>query len=236
MKLADVAVATMTRARTSPEGDALLLALRALSRLAVPVIVADRESTERFRRDLKRLNRVSVVTRVKPGLVGQINASLAAAAMSGRRFILYTEPDKRHFFERHLRRFVADAPDTPRAVIVASRTKRAFSTFPEFQRRTETAANDLCRLAVGPEGDYFYGPFLFSVSLLERVLPIPDGLGWGWRPYLFATGRRFGYRVRLQAGNFACPVEQRWEDDAHARAHRLNQFEENARGIVRALI
>jgi len=237
MRLQDLAVATMTRARTRPEGKAVISALRALSELGVPIAVADRGSVDSVRRHLTRIPRVILAPPVGDGLVAQMNASLAGAATIGRRFVLYTEPDKRLFFERHLRRFIAHAPDTrTKALVIAARSAGAFSTFPPFQQRTETAANDLCRLALGQDGDYCYGPFLLPAALIKTVLPLPDGLGWGWRPYVFATAGRLGYDVILQRGAFRCPAPQRGEDNRRARDYRLSQFEENARGIVRALV
>ena len=71
---------------------------------------------------------------------------------------------------------------------------------------------------------------------MNRALtPYVDGLradlGWGWRPFVFATARRLGYRVVHRVDNLPCPPEQRTNDES-ARIHRLRQLRQNVEGLI----
>src|SRR3954467_10814570 len=99
MKLEDVVVATMTRARDHAEAQLLEGALRALQRHRLRVAVTDRESIGGIVKDLARESGfIAAESNYGPGLVGQVKSSIAAALNAGAEAILYTEPDKAAFF------------------------------------------------------------------------------------------------------------------------------------------
>jgi hypothetical protein len=131
--MARVAVATITRARNADEADLLITALQALATFGLPVAVADGGSGAAF---LERLRAIPRITPARPlvgriGLVAQVQAALETAIESGPDYILYTEPDKRGFFENRLADFLAQLERHPRAgVLVPSRDPASFTTFP----------------------------------------------------------------------------------------------------------
>jgi hypothetical protein len=228
----DVAVATMTLARNENE-EALLL--NSLQRLALDhwrVAVADGGSRPVFVDAIASIPSFTLVAPRAHGLVGQVQASIAAASRLHVPFILYTEPDKFDFFDEHLTAFVADAPDAADiGIVLAARSPASFETFPPVQRDAEGTFNRLCADIVGEQTDYLYGPFLINRGLAPHLDAARDNIGWGWRPFLFTEARRLGYRIVALTRDFPCPPEQRVEDGA-ARIHRIRQLRENLDGLL----
>ena len=232
MDLRDVIVATMTWVRSEAEEPLLRRALNALSTLGVPIVVADRPARESFCRVLTELPAVEVCRATDDGLCHQIAAAVDRAARHDSRFVLYTEPDKEIFFREHLVDFVRKAPDgADVGIVLASRSREGFATFPRIQRYTETVINDLCREAIGAGGDYTYGPFLLARALIPAVVELDRSLGWGWRPLIFRRAASRGLRLCRVEGDYRCPSDQSADDDAE-RTHRLSQLIQNIRGLI----
>jgi hypothetical protein len=226
-----IPVATMTLARDEAQAQTLLGALRVLAHHNAAIFAADGGSPPAF---LDAVGRIPV-TLVPPracNLVGQVAASLDAAAATGAPFILYTEPDKQTFFETHLERFLAAAAaDREVGIVLAARSSAAFATFPPFQQRAERSFNELCGEVIGAQTDYLYGPFLLNSALVAELAGVDASVGWGWRPFVFNVARRRGYRIASIVGDYDCPIDQRADEE---RAHRLWQLSENAAGLARS--
>ena len=221
----------MTRARDQPQAQTLLEALRALARRNTAVFAADGGSPQPFLDAVARIPVTLVPPRAR-NLVGQVAASLHAAAATGAPFILYTEPDKQTFFDTHLDGFLdAARRDRDAGIVLAARSADAFATFPEFQQRTERSFNELCGEIVGEQTDYLYGPFLVKSALIAELADVDASVGWGWRPFLFNRARCRGYRIASIVGDYACPIDQRGDEE---RVHRLSQLSENAAGLARS--
>lgn len=234
MELSEICVATIMRSRSAQEEQTLRGSLQALSRLQLPVIVADGGSPPELVEYVAALPGMTVVTPPRQGLVSQIKASLGAAYAAGRRFILYTEPDKAGFFENGLLELIRGAPDTGEVgVVLASRSDESFATFSPLQRFTESTINRLTGEALGQRGDYSYGPFVLDRTLVHCLEQLPDEVGWGWRHFLFATAHRLGHAVLFVTGDFPCPPDQHGHDDEE-RLHRLRQLSQNIDGLTLA--
>jgi len=232
MNISEVSVATVTLVRRDDEERLLRASLDLLSRTGMRVAVSDGGSRPEFVDFLRGLESFTVVPPAGAGLVGQVRASVGAAATWRTAFILYTEPDKRTFFDGRLAGFVASAPpDASTGVVLASRDERSFSTFPAFQQRTEGAFNAICSDLLGEGGDYCYGPFLMNQLLVAELDGVKSDLGWGWRPFMFARARRRGLSLLHHAGDFPCPADQRHEDESD-RIHRLRQLRQNLEGLI----
>ena len=230
-----LAVATITSARTPAEDDRLRRSLARLAQAQLPVAVADAGTNRDFAGFLTRLANFQVRTPLARGLVAQVIASMDLAARFDTPHILYTEPDKELFFERGLGDFVrgamahAEGPEV--GVVLASRSAESFATYPPMQRYTEGIINDLCGQLLGCPGDYSYGPFVVSRALLPPLRSLRHDLGWGWRHFAFRAAHVLGLRVVHVTGDHPCPPDQRVEDDAE-RAHRLRQLSENIQGLI----
>jgi hypothetical protein len=226
-------IATMTLARTTAEVATLSTALPKLFAHGWPAVVADAASVPSFRESLRQHRDVAVVEPDAPGLVGQIRTALHAAGNGGQDgFILYTEPDKATFFERHLAGFVGAAPrHSDVGIVLAARSEEAFGTFPPAQRVAETAINRLCSQMIGVDTDYSYGPFLINRALIPFVSQLGADVGWGWRHFVFGMAARQRLRVLHITGDFECPPEQRCEDH-HDRLHRMRQLQQNVHGLL----
>ena len=226
-----VCVSTVTWARDENEGRLLRTSLLQLARSNLPIVIADKESDPAFRDFLESHGQFEVVPPGGPSLVGQVQASLAAAA-TGADFILYTESDKELFFRDGLPEFLDRADLHPRAgAVLAARSDAGFSTFPPLQRLTERTINELCGEFIGTPGDYSYGPFVLNRDLVPRVAHVPADAGWGWRHYMFAWAARLGYTLSHIAGDYACPPDQRQEDEGE-RLHRVRQLQQNIQGLL----
>ena len=230
-----MAVATVTLCRDPAEVTLLRRALTALAAHGWPTFVCDGGSGHQFVRFLRTLPLVTVVEPVEAGLVGQVRASLSAAAPASDAFVLYSEPDKLDFFERHLRGFarLAEACDDA-GCLLASRSISAFRSFPPTQQSTEAAINRLCGEFLGVEGDYSYGPFMLRSDLVPTVHRVSKELGWGWRHFVFAVAQRLGQRLVHAPGDFECPAPQQQEDSGE-RLHRLRQLAQNVNGLLAGL-
>lgn len=234
MNVRDVSVATMTLVRDAGEERLLREALYRLSLEPMKVVLSDGGSRPEFVEFLRAQKSFTIVPPDGGGLVGQVKASLRTAADWSSEFILYTEPDKHLFFEQKLADFISTAPaNKDVGVVLASRDEPSFATFPTFQQHAEGAFNTLCADIIGGHGDYCYGPFLLNRALVSNLARLNHDVGWGWRPFLFATARRLGYRVLHHVGDFACPDHQR-RDDAGERIHRLRQLGQNIEGLIRS--
>src|SRR5689334_10307412 len=152
----------MTLAHDEQQAHTLVDALRALARRHTAIFAADGGSPQPFLAVVARIPVTLVPPRAR-NLVGQVAASLHAAAATGAPFILYTEPDKQTFFDTHLDGFLdAARRDDDAGIVLAARSDEAFATFPEFQQRTERSFNELCGEILGARTDYLYGPFLLK--------------------------------------------------------------------------
>lgn len=232
---ADVAVATITLARDPGEEKLLRVALTTLAAHQRPVFVCDGGSGDGFVEFLRELPGVHLVALADRGLVGQVRASLKAAANVTEGFVLYTESDKVDFFQRHLRGFLSAAEALNAAgCVLASRSAAAFSTFPATQQYAEAAINGLCSHFLHVAGDYSYGPFLLKPELATHVDRVAADAGWGWRHFIFAVAQRLGYRLVHVADAYACPEDQRRDNDPE-RLHRLRQLGQNVNGLLAGL-
>ncbi len=232
MDLSDVAIATITWPRSFAEEELLSRSLTLLAQAGCPVVAADRGTSATFTAILTSIRGVDVVVPAESGLVAQVKASVARAAISGRRFVLYVEPDKETFFRRAIVDFVHRAPDgSDVGVVLASRSDESFYTFPPVQRYTEGVINHLCAQRIGTVGDYSYGPFLMNRSLLPHVEAAESRLGWGWRHFVFRTAHDRGLRVCHVTGEYPCPPDQRDESESE-RTHRMRQLSQNIMGLI----
>jgi hypothetical protein len=224
-------IATITRARNNREESLLLDALSSLGKIGVPVFVGDGGSRREF---VERLSDIPgfEVARTAGGLVAQVKTALRFAVASGTPRVIYTEPDKRHFFEAGLPRFLERVQQHEDAdIVIASRDQASFDTFPAGQRRTEQLFNEL-GAGFGLTGDLLYGPLaLRSARIAQYIAEMPDDLGWGWRPYVMARCLIDGGIIASHEAFYPCPNGQRGEDDGAARLYRLEQLSQNVRGL-----
>ena len=232
MEKSDVGIATVTLVRDPEEHRLVAAALSGLSAAGMPVAISDGGSAPDFLDYVARLPAVQVVPPDGSGLVGQIKASLRAAAQTGRRFVLYLESDKESFVADRLASFLSQAPDDEDVgVVLAARSARSLDTYPSTQRLAESAFNTVAGEALRLPADYLYGPFVLNRELVPTAEGAGAALGWGWRPYVFAVAIRAGFRVLAIEGEHPCPDAQRAERDAD-RIHRLRQLGQNVRGLV----
>lgn len=234
MDTKNLCVATITWARDAEEERLLRESLQQLSELKLRVFVTDGGSNSGFIDFVRSLPLFTIVEAEGKGLWLQVSSSLKAAYESSSPFIIYTEPDKKDFFEQWLRSMMKDAAEDEKAgIVLASRSAEAFATFPAFQQTCETTINYCCAEITREPVDYTYGPFLLNRKLVPHLAQVKQDIGWGWRPYAFCIAHRLGLRIDEINGAFECPPSQR-DDDAKERIYRMKQLEQNIDGIVQA--
>lgn len=226
-----VGIATITLTRGALEEQLLRESLRRLAGLGMPVVAADGGSRAEFLEFLRNLG-MRVVRPRKPGLIPQVQLSLATAARELRRpYLLYTEPDKVAFFGDPLLKFVGTVRAGKRfGMALAARDPWSFATFPEWQRFTETTINRIAADVTGQEADYCYGPLLFPASEAERIRQVPEDLGWGWRFFLLGQLSREKRKITALELRAPCPEDQRAEGKAD-RLYRTKQLRQNINGL-----
>lgn len=230
----DLSIATITLVRDEPEEILLREALEQLAKHGITVYVTDGGSNDGFTDFLQGFSNFVVTKAKRGGVWAQAGNSLSAAYESGSAFILYTEPDKKVFFEHGLHGMLKQvSPDEQTGIITVSRSAAGFASFPDFQQMTETTINNCCREIIGNDVDYTYGPFIMSRQLVPYLAKAPADLGWGWRPFVMGVAHRLGYRVEAFTGDFFCPAAQR-VDSAKERIYRMRQLKENIQGLVLA--
>jgi hypothetical protein len=233
MNVTHTAIATISWARNEAETNLLQSSLHQLASSGLPIFITDAGSEQSFLRYLEGLPGTKLAGPVK-GVWPQAKASINAAAESGAEWILYTEPDKKDFFTHHVNGLLQRADTTGNTgVHLASRSPKAFESFPSFQQMTETTINRCCAELMGYSFDYVYGPFLFHRSLVPYLQELPSDIGWGWRPFLFLTAHRLGKKLSAFEGDFFCPEDQR-EDDEGERIYRMRQMVQNINGMTMA--
>jgi hypothetical protein len=231
-----VAVAAPILARTDAEADLLVGSVAALAAHGLPTFLVDGGSPSGFVDRLRAAAPGVTVEPVRDGslrLVSQIQQALPLAAEHAD-YILYTEPDKRWFFESALWRLLRDAPLANRpGIVVPARDAASFATFPAGQRLPESLFNRLAaeNLSLPDGADVLYGPLLIRADLVPYVGRLREAVGWGWRTYLLAVARRLGAAITLWPADLPCPADQRGEEDEQSRLYRIAQMAQNVRGL-----
>ncbi len=232
MDKAEVSIATMTWARDEAEGKLLRESIHCLAQEKLPVFITDGGSGQQFIDYLNSFPGFKIFESDKPGVFAQTRRSLEAANDAGTRYILYTESDKKLFFEQTLHEFISQAAgDGQAGVVFLSRSAESFMTYPEMQRYTETVINHLCGGLAGLRADYSYGPMLINRALIPYLESVKEDIGWGWRHYIFGVAHRLGYRIVPWVADLPCPPGQR-EDSTQERMHRMRQLSQNVQGLV----
>ncbi len=180
------------------------------------VILADGGSIDGFEERLSSITGVTV--RATPGtgprLAAQARQALTMAAHSGAPQVLYTEPDKRWFFENRLADFLArsNTDASGFGVSLPARDAASFATFPPGQQTPERLFNTLAGETLGLKTDLLHGPlllpaelvaFLGNVSLNRRGSPGTADYTVGSGPALPGGTARRGRRTQQNLPNRA---------------------------------
>jgi hypothetical protein len=176
-----------------------------------------------------------------PGLFGQVKTSLQIAHDLDPDYILYTEPNKPHFFAEQLAAFVGHATERAAGVeefglVLPARNPESLATFPPFQQKTESLMSEMIRFVIGGEtaADYLYGPRMLAPALIQVLDRIDYEIGWGWMSFLVVAAHARGKSIETLAMDLPCPPEER-VDDQRERLLRLRQMRDHVNGIHEAL-
>jgi hypothetical protein len=203
-------------------------------RLGVPIFVTDDPaSVPDFTEAMKKLPNVRL-QRGGHSLAQRIKWSLRRA-MRDAEFVVYTEPDKKDFFEKGIEALLHQGNEA--ALTIAARDESSLATFPEGQRWTEASFAEVANRFLGPLPDLLYGPLAFKTrSVGELIEQAPEDVGWGWRTYVVARCAIAKLKIATYSAYLPCPQQQSGEDGKSDRVYRLQQLIENIRGLRLALM
>jgi hypothetical protein len=161
-----------------------------------------------------------------------VRQALAMACDTDCSHVLYTEPDKRWFFENRLAMFLKQQSLFKAGIYLPARDPASFATFPIGQQTPERLFNTLAADTLGVETDFLYGPLLIPRNLISVLEGLPPDIGWGWRIFLLTAASRAGLTIVPWEADLSCPPEQRGEDDERNRTYRIEQMAQNVRGLA----
>lgn len=231
-------VSTITWARDRKEEKLVYDSLSALAGKNIHVVAVDGGSSEEFLDSLKKFRNISVIRSSKKGLQNQVVESLREAQASSR-YILYTEANKSDFFRNQFDGFLSRAmnvidknPNT--GIVLPSRTKESFSTFPEFQQRSEFFLNTVLSEFLDKKGDFAYGPRIIASDLIPYLDQLPRDVGWGWMTYLLLITKGLGKNIHTVDLDLPCPQGER-ENTYADKLLRLKQLKNHIEAVEEGL-
>jgi hypothetical protein len=233
-----VTIAMPILSRSAEEADHLIDSVGTLAKLKIPMVAADGGSHPELIGFLKSIPHLTLLSaeEMPGGLVSQARSAIQKAAEQGSERILYTEPDKKWFFENRLIEFIEFGQTKEDAgMVLASRSKESFGTFPPVQQVAERLTNELICETLKTVLDTVYGPFLFPTQFARYLAGIPGDLGWGWRTFLMTMIHRSGAELVPYWSDFPCPEHQRSENDSRTQIYRIEQMVQNVRALALAL-
>ena len=233
--MTDIVITAPVLARSPQEAEMLLRSVEQLAQHR-HVMLADGGSIDGFTERLLAIPGVTVrtVPGSGPRLVTQVLQALTMAQATGCRYVIYTEPDKRWFFENRLATFlnVAQTNTAAAGIYLSARDAASFATFPQGQQTTERLFNTLASETLQIRADLLYGPLLIRCDLLPCLEDLPPDIGWGWRIFLLTAAHRSGLAIFPWEADLPCPPEQQGEDDERSRTCRIEQMAQNVRGLA----
>jgi hypothetical protein len=227
-----ISIATITLARSEEEEALLRKSLVELAKLKLPVFITDGGSRPGFIDFLQSVPNFILSNGNTKGVWQQAKTSLLEAYKRKTAFVFYTEPDKSEFFRYFLKKMLAQLETNDKSgIVLASRSTVGLSTFPAFQRMTETTINNCCSEVIGNNFDYTYGPFLLNSQLIPYLELVQEDVGWGWRPYVFGIAKRLNLKLQSYVKEFSCPLHQQ-DDSPGERLYRIKQLNQNIQGLL----
>lgn len=213
--------------------------LSVLSSKNINIVAVDGGSSKEFLGRIKKFRNISVIRSSKKGLQNQVVESLLEAQASSR-YIFYTESNKSDFFRSHLDGFLSRAmtiiDKNPNAgIVLPSRTKESFSTFPEFQQRSESFLNTILSEFIDREvGDFAYGPKIIASDLIPYLGHLLRDVGWGWMTYLLLIAKKLEKSIYAVELDLPCPRDER-ENTYADKLLRLKQLKNHIEGVEEGL-
>lgn len=233
-----IGVSTITLAHSPHEEKQIIDSLGLLSKLDLPVVVCDGGSPDSFLNQVKKINGVIITPQPSGGLLNQVRESLNRAA-GIYPYVFYTESNKFAFFNDQLSFFLDEANKIIKrshpGVIVTSRSPESFSTYPPFQRQTETFINMLLAEFLGATElvDYSYGPRIIDSGLIPYLNQVTTDFGWGWMSYIVLMAKKINKEIKTVNFNLPCPKNEQGETEKD-KIFRLRQFNNHISAILEA--
>lgn len=232
-------ISTITWARDKKEEKSIYGSLSTLSNKNIHIVAVDGGSSEEFLNNLKNLRNISIIRSLKKGVQNQAVESLNKA-QSYSEYVFYTESNKGDFFRNNLDEFLSKAnsiidKDPNAGVILPSRTKESFSTYPVFQQQSESFLNTILGEFLNKKAiDFSYGPRIITGDLIPYVGQLPRDISWGWMTYLLFVAENLGKNTYAVDLDLPCPKDERIETESD-KLFRLKQLRNHIEAVEEGL-
>jgi len=207
-----LAISTVTWIRTDEERKVVLATLDALNKLAVPVIIVDKSSSD----DKKKIQSFKNVNLFEAGsLTEQIFLSQRECAKVAD-YIFYLQSDKQNFAENCAGLMIEEYKKLSiKGILSAVRTKESLQTYPFFQKQQEDFLNMFLSDYTGIENDYFAGPKIYPANLVNYLNQLKGEVGWGLEAFYYVLAKRLNLPFEFFECNIQAPKDVDNERETH---------------------
>lgn len=217
--------ATLTFARSESEEKLIFDSLQILSKKVSCLVVVDGGSEIKFLRKIKKIPNIKLI--INHGtFIEQVKASLKEAVRRSN-VVLYTESDKKYFFSNSLEQFLTRSEpyllDDNFGIILPSRDKQSFLSFPKFQQQTEKFLNSTISHFLKKKLDYTYGPRIISRELVSYLDDVNKDITWGWMTYVLL--KAYKNNKTIHGVELYLPDINNQKEDSMNKIYRISQLE-----------
>lgn len=194
-----LAITMLSLIRSKNEEKIVFETVKTMSGFNVPIILVDGGSGEQQKKYLQSLPNVNFyeTSRGLQALSKRLRIAFSEGARIARA-LFYVHSDKVDFAKNYMKKMIDHYQTLPQhAMLVPSRTLKAFATYPLFQQHTEIFLNAMVSEFLGKKEDYYYGPKIFSSTLVPYFSRIKGEIGWGYEAFMYMINKRLGYQTEF---------------------------------------
>ena len=215
----DIAITTVSWIRTDEERNVVLSTIKSLSRLDVPIVIADKGSSEKDIDIIKKTPHV-IFFKASGGLTEQLFVSNREAAKVAD-YLFYLHTDKLDFVQNTTSQMItAYRKLKNKGMLIPVRTKESFQTYPFYQQKQEEFLNFFVGDYVGIPNDYYAGPKIYPSTLIPYLDQAKGDFGWGIEAYFYVIAKRLGLPFDLFPFSMQAPIDV--DDEEKTKIYRLN--------------
>lgn len=228
----EIILFTITLARDKNEEKTILSAIKALrTKTNLFLVVVDGGSSKNFLEKLNSFNKIKLISSRKSGLFNQIKDGLKQIDRVSTDYVFYFESNKWGFINNDFEKFLNKSntlikKNKKTGVILASRNKFSFKTFPRVQRISESIINKVLKIILKEKIiDYTYGPRIISFKVVEEIIKQDKNLGWGWMTKTLIICKKLEMNIVSLEMDLRCPEDERVEtlNDIKLRLRQLKE-------------
>ena len=228
MKKSPIVITTISLIRTKEEEKVVIEAVKALSKLGVPIIISDGGSTNRQKEAIRKLPNITLYE-VKGHTNQLVNSFQKGAEIADALFYLHT--DKLDFVQKHASNAIKYYLNCPKnTMLVIARDKPSLKAYPKYQQETEKFLNFMISDYIGIKADYYYGPKIIPSKLVSYLSQLNKDIKWGIEAFFYTIH----YRLSLPLDFYKVDIKPPKEilDSFAFQKYRLNLIKWQIDGLI----